>query len=158
MRSKPKLNHKLAALLTLLVILACNVPSPFINTLAPGGTWYVDKTGSDSNDCLSVASACLTINGAVSKVLTGGVIQIGSGTFEEISSSDPDAALYNTGLYINNKVLTLRGTLTSGALETIISGADTRTAVEVRGSAIVIIQDLIIQDGGGRLEAERAMD
>jgi hypothetical protein len=146
--TKPRLHYQLAALLVILSILACNLPISWTDSLAPGGTWYVDKTGNDSNDCLSATSACLTITAAVSKVLTGGVIQIGAGTFEEISSTDPDNALYYTGLYINNKLLTLRGTVTGGAPETIISGADTRTAVLVRGSAIVIVQDLIIQGGG----------
>ncbi len=144
MRSKPALSNKLAALLVMLVMLACNVPSSVINTLAPGGTWYVDKTGNDGNDCLSATSACLTITAAVSKVLTGGVIQVGSGTFEEISASVPE-----TGLYIHNKVLTLQGVATSGVPETILSGARARTAVVVQGSAILIFQDLIIQDGGG---------
>lgn len=139
MRTKPTLSRTLFALLILLVMLACNVPSPLINTLVPGGTWYVDKTGSDSNDCLSATSACLTITAAVSKVLTGGVIQIGPGVFEEISTSVPE-----TGLYISDKVLTLQGTS-----ETILSGANARTAVFVEGTAILIIQDLIIQDGGG---------
>ena len=144
MRTKPTLRNKLAVLLVLLVMLACNVPISWTDSLAPGGTWYVDKTGDDSNDCLSASSACLTINAAVSKALTGGVIQIGPGIFEEISTSD-----LRYGLYINNKVLTFRGTATGGVPETILSGAHARTTVEVTGSAIVIFEDLIIQDGGG---------
>lgn len=132
------------SLILLLAMLACNMPSSWITSVAPGGTWYVDKTGDDSNDCLSATSACLTITAAVSKALTAGVIQIGSGTFEEISTGVPE-----TGLYINNKVLTLRGTLAGGVPETILSGAGTRTTVLVKGSAILIFQDLIIQDGGG---------
>jgi len=136
----------------MLVMLACNVPISWTDSLAPGGTWYVDKTGNDSNDCLSASSACLTINAAVSKALTAGVIQIGPGIFEEISTS-----VYETGLYINNQVLTFRGTVTGGAPETILSGAHARKAVLVRGSAIVIFQDLIIQDGGGSAGATHGL-
>ncbi len=136
MRSTHILRYKLVLLLA---TLACNMPSSWISSIAPGGTWYVDKTGNDSNDCLSATSACLTITAAVSKALTGGVIQIGPGIFEEVSPDDPDI-----GLHINGKVLTFRGTT-----GTIIGGAHARTTIAVRGSAVLIFEDLIIQDGGG---------
>ncbi len=77
MRSTHILRYKLVLLLAML---ACNMPSSWISSIAPGGTWYVDKTGNDGNDCLSATSACLTITAAVSKLYINGKVMTFHGT------------------------------------------------------------------------------
>ena len=62
-------------MLMLITSLACSspirLPGGVFDGLIPGGTWYVTTSGNDSNDCLSVATACRTVKAAVAKVATG---------------------------------------------------------------------------------------
>ena len=51
--------------------------------LAVQAEWYVEKTGSDANDCLSVQTACLTIAAAIANAGEGDTINIGAGSFQE---------------------------------------------------------------------------
>jgi len=44
-------------------------------------TYYVSTTGNDSNDCLSAAHACRTLDAAVSKATPQSQIDVGAGTF-----------------------------------------------------------------------------
>ena len=46
-----------------------------------GGPWYVSTTGNDTNDCLSEATACATIQGAIGKASAGDTIYVASGTY-----------------------------------------------------------------------------
>ena len=63
------------------------------------GPWYVTPGGDDANDCLSPASPCATINGALSKpgFVAGDIIQVAIGTFtgsgNEVVLLDIDATL-----------------------------------------------------------------
>lgn len=51
---------------------------------APTAVWYVDAaTGSDSNDCQSMGTACATIAEAVDKAVDGDTIEIAAGTYNE---------------------------------------------------------------------------
>lgn len=54
-------------------------------TSTPRGpiAWYVAPTGNDTKTCLTVAKACLTINGAISKagIQTGDTIKVAVGTY-----------------------------------------------------------------------------
>jgi hypothetical protein len=144
MRNKHSLGY---VLVLVLVMLACNVPSSWISSIAPGGTWYVTTAGSDSNDCLNVASACLTVGAAVDKAATAGVIEIGPGNFSVIDPSFPG----RRGLNLTDKVLTLRGSLDAGAPATTLDGGGADLAVYVNGihgSGIILLENLIIQGGG----------
>jgi len=50
---------------------------------AAGTHWYVDPTGADSNDCVSPATACQTINAAITKATESATIHIAAGTYYE---------------------------------------------------------------------------
>jgi hypothetical protein len=72
-------------------------------------TYYVSPSGNDANDCLSPATACLTITAAIAKASSGDTISIAAGTYVE-------------GVNINKNNLTITG---AGATSTIISGPKT---------------------------------
>ena len=50
------------------------------STLA-SGVWYVRTNGNDANDCLSAATPCNTIKGAIGKADSGDTIYVASGTY-----------------------------------------------------------------------------
>ncbi len=87
-------------------------------TAQAAGPWYVSNTGNDGNDCLSPATACLTIQAAVIKASSGDTINVASGTYSVVGAN-------------LNKALTLSGAQTGvdardgrpGAQESIISGS-----------------------------------
>ena len=61
--------------------------SPYIIPLTGTGmakVWYVALTGDDvANDCLTPSTPCLTINGAIGKAVSNGVIKVAKGTYAE---------------------------------------------------------------------------
>jgi hypothetical protein len=48
-----------------------------------GGPWYVSPTGNNSNNCLSVSTACKTIAAAIGKASNGDTIIVAGGTYIE---------------------------------------------------------------------------
>ncbi|HUI90382.1 MAG TPA: choice-of-anchor Q domain-containing protein, partial [Anaerolineales bacterium] len=59
-------------------------------TLVNSAVWFVKTAGdggSDSNDCLSPASACATIDGAIAKASSGDTINVATGTYT--NGTDP---------------------------------------------------------------------
>jgi hypothetical protein len=65
-------------------------------TLVMPVEWYVEKTGSDANDCLSVQTPCLTIAAVIAKAGDGDTINIGAGSF-------PEYLLINKSLHFMGK-------------------------------------------------------
>jgi uncharacterized repeat protein (TIGR01451 family) len=53
------------------------------STVQADGPWYVSPAGSDSNDCLTLNTACRTIAAAIGKAVSGDTILVASGTYTE---------------------------------------------------------------------------
>jgi hypothetical protein len=112
------------------------VPNPDRPKTGPT-TYYVATTGNDQNDCLTPATACLTINGAISKAYNGDIISIGAGIYHE-----------HVVVNIN---LSLQG---AGITKTTIDGSSTGTALTVQGTNNTVnVANLTVQDGSGTSQA-----
>jgi parallel beta-helix repeat protein len=68
-----------------------------VSTAAAADDWYVAATGSDANDCMTAATACMTLQAAINKAAAGDTIHVAAGTY------------LVAGLVTVNKTLTLLG-------------------------------------------------
>jgi len=94
-------------------------------------TWYVDGVhGSDSNNCLSAATACKTIGHAISRASSGDSIMVAAATYTE-----------NLGVSISLKIIG------AAAKTTIIDGGGKDTVVAISTNAHVILSGLTIRNG-----------
>jgi hypothetical protein len=108
------------------------------SSVAAATTWYVNGvTGSDSNNCLSPTTACMTIGHAISLSLSGDSIRVAAATYKE-----------NLSIGFNLNILG------SGAARTIIDAGGIGRVVEISStSAHVTLSRLTIRNGGGRYGA-----
>ncbi|MBN1977554.1 MAG: hypothetical protein JW918_09150 [Anaerolineae bacterium] len=97
------------------------------------GPWYVSPGGDDS-DCLSWATACTTIDGALNKASSDDTIYVGAGTYVE-------------NLYIG-KNITLLG---AGAGSTIVDGGNAGSTLRVYQGLSVTISGMTVRNGNGSL-------
>ncbi len=104
--------------------------SELIFTTPPAETIHVATSGNDQNDCLSPASPCRTIQAAVDRTVSGGIVQVGPGFFEENVSID--------------RSLVIRG---SSGSPTILDGLESGSTVFVASDTIVTLQNLHIKNG-----------
>jgi len=106
------------------------------------GPWYVSTLGSDSNDCLSSATPCATINTALNQpsFLSGDTILIATGTY---ASNGSEVVLLNKDATLSggwNETFTSRNGLST------IDGQGVSRGISVL-SGIATIENFIIQNG-----------
>jgi predicted outer membrane repeat protein len=124
--------------LCLLLVLALGLTLPARAVQATGTTYYVDATtGNDSADCLTPATACLTINAAIQRAASGDTVNIAAGTYTE------------------NVVIDRSLTLTGADQATTIIDGGAGTEVTINGPADsslnVTVSNITLQDGTGGL-------
>lgn len=93
--------------------------------------WYVSTTGSDTNDCQSEATACLTLQAAINYASAGDTINVAPGIYP------------HAGVVTVNKTLTLKGAQ---------AGLDARSRFEAESilensGGLYITADNVIVDG-----------
>lgn len=145
--------HLMAVALSV-AALACIIPPEVLDAInrlptptstatpAPSSVLYVDKAGNDDNDCATAATACLTINAAVTKAADGAAIYIGPGTYAE-----NDVRGLDVGVNITDKSLSLYGAATPTGLSTLISGSEFLHPVMVVGDVDVVLERLVLTNG-----------
>jgi hypothetical protein len=103
---------------------------------------YVSTSGNDVNDCLSEATACLTLQAALDKSTLNSTINIGPGHF--YVSEDPLS--YERPVYDIINGVALVG---AGSDQTILHSNKFRYTLGVSGSIPVVIRNLGIDASGG---------
>lgn len=75
------MSHKIFRLCFVLILiiglLTITAPQP----VHAAGPWYVATTGNDNNDCLSPATPCATVNGAIGKASGGDTVNVAEGMY-----------------------------------------------------------------------------
>jgi hypothetical protein len=123
--------------LIVLVLILHRAPHP----ASAASTLYVTKGGYDGYDCLSLARACGTIDGALYRATPGDTIEVTAETYYG----------YGEEVVYINKDISLSGgwdqAFSSQVGRTTIDGQDTRQAIEIVAAANAHIESFIVQNG-----------
>jgi len=115
-----------------------------VQPAAAATTWYVNgTTGSDTNDCMSAATACKTIQAAVNKASSGNTIMVATGLYSESVNVD-------RGLLIDGPNVGISPNGGSRVLEAVIDGGG-GTAIRISTTEPVTIDGFTFSGGTGAL-------
>jgi len=96
----------------ILVVTSCTLPTIVTPTPTPTPTamvastdLYVSTRGNDANDCLSLASACLSVQRAIDVSSEGDTIHIGAGSFGDARPWSPRHSLHFVGEGVDRTTL-----------------------------------------------------
>jgi hypothetical protein len=110
-------------------------------TVQTSGPWYVSPNGNDNHNCLSPATACATINGAIAKAGSGGIIHVRAGTY-----TGGGDAVVSIGKHI-----TLSGgwnaAFDAQNSTSIIDGNDQRRGITISSGVNAAIDRFVVQNG-----------
>jgi len=114
------------------------------NFLVGNLAWYVAVGGNDNNDCLSPATACASINGALGKpgigLIAGDTILVATGVYTSTG----------TEVVLLNKNVTLSGGWNAGFTAhsgtSTIDGQGTRRGMAVNSDVTAVVERLTIQN------------
>lgn len=106
---------------------------PQVNAAGP---WYVSPSGNNSHDCLSSATTCQTIGGAVAKASNGDAINVAAGVYSETLALAKSLVIVGVG-----------------ASSTFVDGGGAGTVVGVSTGITVALSALTIRNGSAALGA-----
>ena len=135
------MSHKIFRSVLVLII---GIGLAVISTPPPAlaaGPWYVSPTGNDGNNCLSPATACATINGALDKASSGDTVYVAEGTYIGTGSEV---------LLINKDIMVSGGWDAGFSAQSGIStidGQGARRGVTVQSGVTATIQHFTLQNG-----------
>lgn len=121
------------------VIGSAAVLSP--QSVRAAGPWYVSNAGDDGNNCLSPATPCATINGAIGKALNGDTVYVAEGTYTGTGSE----------VVLIDRSITLSGGWDAAFAAqngySIISGQNARRGVTTNFDTTSTIERFFLQEG-----------
>ncbi len=135
---------KISVFALVLVLLAASTSSPSVSAAS---IRYVTKGGYDGYDCLTPATACGTINGALYRAAAGDAIDVTAETFYGYGEE---------AVYIDKDISLSGGwdqAFTNRTGRTTIDGQGIRQGIEIVQAASVDIEYFIIQNGSGSSNA-----
>jgi hypothetical protein len=103
--------------------------------------WYVAPDGDDANGCRFPEDPCRTIHGAIAKATEDDEIRVAAGTYSD------SAGYATTPIVVVTVNLAIIG---EGSDRTFIDGHNEVTGVSVRDGARLRLENVTIQNGGGR--------
>ena len=75
------MSHKIFRSVFCLILVLAQILGAGVRPARAAGPWYVTTAGDDNNDCLSPATACATINGAIGKAGQADTINVAAGIY-----------------------------------------------------------------------------
>ena len=132
-----KIFHLCFVLVLIIGLLTITAPQP----VHAAGPWYVATTGNDNNDCLSPASPCATINGAIGKASGGDTVNVAEGMY---TGSGNEVVL------IDRDITLLGGwdaSFTTQSGVSTIDGEGVRRGVTVNSSITATLERFVAQNG-----------
>jgi parallel beta-helix repeat protein len=140
--------HTCRLLLVPLVLASLVMPGFTPQAARAAGPWYVAPGGNDADDCLSLATPCATINGAIGKATAGDTIYVAEGIYTGTGSEV---------VFINKNITLSGGWDATFAAQTGLStldGQGARRGVTVNNSVVAGLQRFQVTngsatDGGG---------
>jgi hypothetical protein len=110
----------------------------------PATTWYVATTGYDGNTCLTPATPCLTINGAIIKASAGDFIRVAGGVYA--SGNENEVVLINKSIGLSGG---WNATFMEQSEVSVIDGQDVRRGINVDTliNVSVTIENFTVQNG-----------
>jgi LPXTG-site transpeptidase (sortase) family protein len=89
--------RKTIRFLLIFLIISTLASIPTRSVRAVGVTFYVSPSGNDSNDCLTSATACLTVQAAINKAGTDDIVSVAAGTYNESPRINKNLILQGAG-------------------------------------------------------------
>lgn len=135
------MSHRIFRLIVLSILLVGLMTLEAPPTVRAAGPWYVSTTGDDNNDCLSPATPCATINGAIGKASSGDTIYVGMGTYLGTSGE----------VVLIDRDITLSGgwdsDFTTQNSFTTIDGESSRRGIFVNSASAASLDHFVIRNG-----------
>jgi hypothetical protein len=151
MKTRTVLSMAWPVVVSIVLISVLLVPSLTLNTARAAGPWYVAPGGNDFNSCLSPASPCATINGAIAKASSGDTIYVATGVYT--SSSGTEVVLID-------RTITLSGgwnpTFTTQSNISTLDGSGERRGIYLNSGITANIVRFAIQGGSGTYGIENS--
>jgi PKD repeat protein len=139
-----KMSHKFFRLITsLFLALSLIAIASGAQRVHAAGPWYVATTGDDNNDCLSPATACATINGALAKpgFVSGDTVRVAIGIYTDTGN---EVVLIDKGVTLSGG---WNASFTTQNDTSTIDGEGTRRGITIIGTLAVLIERFVVQNG-----------